>query len=897
VEELCDGTALTCPDDAKRPVQTTCRPADGLCDAPEVCNGISAACPDDGLLVRGTPCRDVAGVCDVAEFCDGESRGCPQDRMAEATVLCRGAAGDCDLPESCTGDTPDCPEDLLAVDSVCRDVVGNCDVPEVCNGASVDCPDDGVLDQGLVCRSVAGACDVLERCDGVSGLCPPQVVLGAETQCRPSVGLCDRVEHCDGRATACPPDTRVGAGVVCRVPAGDCDLAEECDGRAADCPPDRYAGADTECRVSGGACDITETCPGNGPDCPLDVLRGPETTCRPANGRCDVAEVCDGARKVCPDDLVALLGTSCRAAASSCDVEEFCDGNLATCPADGFRRESTSCTTGNACMVDEQCNPSGVCGGGTYRAPPVPEPIGPSVGTFTGSVHAPARFNVARPLFNWSAVPDDRCGAVTYDVQVDDSCDVATFPTCVFPSPEASSSGITTLSWRPDQDLPVATTVPVGTRYFWRIRACRNGSCSAWAPARYLEVGRSRGDFDGDGYADLAVSAPQAAPDGAAEGTVSVFMGSATGVPLTASVVLRGTGTQAGASFGHALSTGDLNADGFMDLAVGAPLLDADNEDEGSVFVFLGSPTGLKETADLVLRNPVPQKGSQFGFTVSLEGDVDGDGYGDLVAGSPYHDVGETADVGLLHVYLGGAAGLPGLPDWVVDHPALRAGAVFGYSLSTGGDMDGNGTCDIAVGAAGITTWYILYTSPGGILAQPNLTSAWSAYWGYALSMGGAPSDGDGFPGLAVGTGSEWDWGHHCLYKGNRTGVTNRWCRNYGRYWDRPAFSISQGGDVNGDGYGDTLFGNIGYENVYLLFGGAPLTDQPAVGNPYPGDGDFGHSVTNRLDLNGDGFSDVVVGAPLHNFMYVFHGTGSGILDTPTVEVLGSGRFGHTVLR
>lgn len=124
VDRCCNSTC-----DGVQPIDTVCRPRNGLCDVREVCDGASSACPANQVAPNVVECRAAQTVCDVAEFCDGAAV-CPSDVVAADTVLCRAAAGDCDVAENCDGATVDCPLDLSASDGTscndCPNGAGNC---------------------------------------------------------------------------------------------------------------------------------------------------------------------------------------------------------------------------------------------------------------------------------------------------------------------------------------------------------------------------------------------------------------------------------------------------------------------------------------------------------------------------------------------------------------------------------------------------------------------------------------------------------------------------------------------------------------------------------------------------------------------------------------------------
>ena len=179
-------------------------------------------------------------------------------------------------------------------------------------------------------------------------------------------------------------------------------------------------------------------------------------------------------------------------------------------------------------------------------------------------------------------------------------------------------------------------------------------------------------DFNGDGFADLAVGAP-AEDIGTKEdaGSVSVLFGAADGVSAGGDQIwyqdaagVIGT-SEANDRFGAALASGDFDDDGAADLAIGAPFEDLGDADAaGAVNVLTGSPAGLSSdgnqlwTQDSTAIPDGAEAGDQFGSALAA-GDFDADGYDDLAIGAP----GENwepghADAGVVHVLYGSAAGL-----------------------------------------------------------------------------------------------------------------------------------------------------------------------------------------------------------------------------------------------
>src|SRR3989338_8866950 len=126
--------------------------------------------------------------------------------------------------------------------------------------------------------------------------------------------------------------------------------------------------------------------------------------------------------------------------------------------------------------------------------------------------------------------------------------------------------------------------------------------------------------------------------------------------PLATSPAWTAESDQAGAQFGISVATtGDVNGDGYSDVIVGAPYYDNGQTDEGRAFVYLGSSAGLALTPAWTAESD--QASAYFGYSVSTAGDVNGDGYSDVIVGALYYDNGQ-ANEGRAFVYLGSSAGL-----------------------------------------------------------------------------------------------------------------------------------------------------------------------------------------------------------------------------------------------
>jgi hypothetical protein len=209
------------------------------------------------------------------------------------------------------------------------------------------------------------------------------------------------------------------------------------------------------------------------------------------------------------------------------------------------------------------------------------------------------------------------------------------------------------------------------------------------------------GDVNGDGFADVVVGAYGYSGGSIREGKVFVWHGSPTGISSGADWTAEVD--KAEAYFGRSVGTaGDVNGDGFSDLVVGADGYDGGaGIDEGALFVWHGSAAGLNNGSNGTAANAAwfkrsNQAGAVFGWSAATAGDVNGDGYADIIVGAPLY-TRDFDDEGMVWVYHGSAAGLISAPAW--SKSAGQAGAHFGHSVFTAGDVNGDGYADVIAGA------------------------------------------------------------------------------------------------------------------------------------------------------------------------------------------------------
>jgi hypothetical protein len=173
--------------------------------------------------------------------------------------------------------------------------------------------------------------------------------------------------------------------------------------------------------------------------------------------------------------------------------------------------------------------------------------------------------------------------------------------------------------------------------------------------------------------------------EGGGPGRTSLFLGSATGLAASAAWQKDGESGQAWMGYSVA-SAGDVNKDGYDDVIIGSPYYKNGQTNEGKAYLYLGSAAGITEPPAWAVESDT--QFAIFGYSVASAGDINNDGYSDVIIGSP----GQFAKV---YVYLGSASGLALVPDWTAQGPG---GSQFGYSVAGAGDVNGDGFDDIIVG-------------------------------------------------------------------------------------------------------------------------------------------------------------------------------------------------------
>jgi hypothetical protein len=478
-----------------------------------------------------------------------------------------------------------------------------------------------------------------------------------------------------------------------------------------------------------------------------------------------------------------------------------------------------------------------------------PSPAAPALrrpmrGAYTGSLHAPPALATLRPTFSWNAVAPT-CGAVSYQIQADDSCIPGALDTCAFPSPELDATGITATSHTPAAALKVSTTAPVGAVYAWRVRACDAGArCGAWSEVRYLHVGRVREDINGDGYGDLLALSNRG---------IEVYLGSSQFNVSAPSATIAYTSGWA-PSF-----VGDVNGDGFGDLFGTSTYVPSAGM---APTIFYG---GISVAAPSTLLLTKTAGGPSTMMQTTSAGDMNGDGFADLIVQWGY---GNTAPQTELRIFFGGAT-IANTPDLAIPGPYVNY-----YTLQDSsriGDVNGDGFEDIALGAmsdeganGGIVQVFV--GGPHPTMTPVSIASTASTHH----VQPGGDIDGDGFDDFLIIIERK----DYALYRGAEklpTTVSMRWT-------DAASSSGAGGFDIDRDGLADFLIGTTASTSV--LYRGSKT-------GPGVVPGGLARLTASRIiavsDHDGDGRPDFVGGDRLDGPGFVQWAGSDGTTNPRTV--------------
>lgn len=530
-------------------------------------------------------------------------------------------------------------------------------------------------------------------------------------------------------------------------------------------------------------------------------------------------------------------------------VDDDCDGTVDDGVSCVVLHGVSHCVSG-ACAIDA-CDPGFVVWAGGCEVAP-PRPLSPpSTSTVTSR----------RPTLRWVLAPP--ADAAHVDLCADRAC------TRVLASLDASGDSTT-----PTTDLPVGVV-------FWRLRSESGSTTSPATSATWqFTVGALTApvdsawgttlDVDGDGFADVAIGAPGVDSHGA----VFVYLGGPSG--LTSSPATMLAVTDVGADFGSAVeSAGDVDGDGFCDVIVGG---------YGRAYVYRGSASGLAGSPATSF-TPSDGMATRFGESVASAGDVDGDGYADVIVGTP------TTNAAVL--YRGSATGLT-TAGIVLSAPD----GYFGGSVASAGDVNGDGYGDVVVGAHVANEAYLYLGSPGGLATIPAAVLVGPDGGAFGRTVANAGDvNGDGMADLLVlASASSGSPRHVYVYVGSASGPALAPTFRLTLLDAGGNLAASGAGDVNGDGLADLVVGapqtiNF-FGHVYVYLGGDLRLGSDVTGIDYGAA--FGNAVAGAGDVDGDGHGDVVVGANraelasrYSGHAHLLLGTVGGVASLPAVTLGG----------
>lgn len=410
-------------------------------------------------------------------------------------------------------------------------------------------------------------------------------------------------------------------------------------------------------------------------------------------------------------------------------------------------------------------------------------------------------------------------------------------------------------------------------------------------------------DVNDDGYDDVIGGAPFYDKGITGDGGVFVHLTNLYGISEKPNFKLLSSinDSRLGSKVANA---GDINDDGYEDIIAGAPYQYYTDgvygyNATGAAYIMYGCSYGIDSNNILEILPPLDDLNGNFGSYVNGLGDINGDGYGDVIITSYYYPGIYDGARGRCYLYYGSETGLNPIPVWKYTG-ILYSGT--GRSVGKGGDINGDGFNDFFIGAPYYNyedtllhyqgAAYLFYgtaTIPDTIPSYTFYGETEHAGMGWSIA-GDMDVNNDGFADFTIGNPGEGGEANSCKgmvknYLGGPTGPVLSW--NKTGLFNHSGTTVINAGDFNGDGYSDLLYSSglsgsvfapecgTGSEGSALYFGSATgLKSGAAWANrlyeySYTS---YGKSLAGDADFNQDGFDDYIVGIPGFNAPF----TGAG---------------------
>jgi len=476
-----------------------------------------------------------------------------------------------------------------------------------------------------------------------------------------------------------------------------------------------------------------------------------------------------------------------------------------------------------------------------------------------------------------------------------------------------NATGTSTWTYKLPNMVDDGSTWATGSSHTVSIRSVSNSE-GTLSTATFTLIKGINNDFNGDGYEDLVGGASGSDVTCSGCGIAYIYHGSSSSLPTTLSTTINYPSTDASAIFSVGVEAiGDVNGDGFADLAIGAWSSDINCVNCGSLWIYHGSSSGVSTTPIAELPYPDTDGVSIYSQELGAVGDVNGDGYDDLFTAAYFSDT-DCANCGMVYGFYGTSTGLPTTPSLTISNPDA-ASTAFGFALVSGLDINKDGYAELIIGATGTGaggTIFIHNGSSTGTSSSADITiaspDAGSNLFGYNISDAG-DFNGDGnldfavgapsYDGVCVGCGRVYTY----LGTSNSINTTPNVTIDYpGADANASMGEELRIGDFNGDGYLDLITGAFLSDidcadcGIAFVFHGSSsdlsTTANLTLSNPGADSfANFGGSF-GAFDMNSDGYDDVVIGASSSDyhganlggvFFYTGSLTGLGSLITPVL--------------